>query len=282
MWFERNALFTTLQDKCGVRQYAHQRGVATAELLHVTEDPGTIPFDDLPPDFMIKATHGCGWNIICRNGRLSSFGDGSDPVPRDLTRDEIICQCRHWLAGAHAAREWAYRGIRPRIIVEKILLPKTGEELIDYRFYTFNGVVKAINVGSPSLRRDHMNAFFYPDWSPVPLSRYTEALPSPLPEKPQSLDEMLMAAGRLGEGIGFVRVDLYETSGGIVLGEMTIYPQAGVRGTPTGCVAFNAWLGKQWKMSPLQNAAVVACNGMSLLPDAFRSIRYRALRRSAN
>ena len=275
MRFDRQPLYTTLQDKFLVREYAEQRGVGMAELLHVTDDPATIPFDALAPAFMIKATHGCGWNILGHKGHLSVCGDGSAGEDGLLTPAEAIAMCRGWLDAAHSPREWAYREIRPRIIVERLLSPRTGGELMDYRFYTFDGVVKAINVGSPGYRRDHVNAFYTPEWDLIPLSHYAEALPDPLPTRPETLAEMIRAAERLGKGIPFVRVDLYDTADGVRLGEMTVYPQGGLRGSPTGCIAFNTWLGSQWCTTPLQTAAAIALNVSDIVPDAVRSLYHR-------
>ena len=53
-------------------------------------------------------------------------------------------------------------------------------------------------------------------------------------------------AAKLGRGLDFVRVDLYNTTRGVVLGEMTVYPEAGSMNTPTACPVFNKWLGDQW------------------------------------
>lgn len=275
MRFDRNPLLPAVQDKYTVRQYAAERGVEAAKLLHVTDDPATIPFDRLPPDYMIKATHGCGWNIVCRGGRLSGFGDGSGKTGGSLDRGEVVRECRRWLSLKHRPQEWAYQVMQPKIIIEELLVPKEGADLKDYRFYTFQGTVKAINVGSPNFRRDHLNAFFDPEWSLIPLSRYAESLPSPLPRRPECLGEMLAAAEQLGKGIDFVRVDLYDTRDGVRLGELTVYPQGGIRESPTGCPLMDGWLGRQWRMSAAGEAAVVAWNMCGLLPDALYSLRMK-------
>jgi hypothetical protein len=60
---------------------------------------------------------------------------------------------------------------------------------------------------------------------------------------------MIQVAQTMGKELDFVRVDLYNTSRGIVLGEMTVYPDGGVLVNPTGCPFFNVWLGAQWKIN---------------------------------
>jgi len=295
MRFDRNPVFIRLQDKLAVRAYAAERRVATAGLLNATDEPETIPFDALPADYMIKANHGCGWNIICLAGQHYRFGDGrslagtaepttasaaidglNERVP--LTREEVVVECRRWLNSRYSTREWAYQHIPPRIIVEYLMVPLEGKELLDYRFYTFDGVVKAINVGSPTYRRDHLNVFYDVNWNQIELSRYAEALPQTLPPRPKFLDEMVATASRLGKGLDFVRIDLYDTAGGIVLGEITVYPESGTRGMPTGCPRFNRWLGDQWRMTALQKCAVWAWNIADFVPSVVSAVMHRMRR----
>lgn len=277
--FDRNPLLIQLQDKYAVRHYAASRGVAIPSLLHVTDDPATIPFYELPRDHMIKATHGWGWNIMCRDSRHYLFGDGrgmaghaqcespTTPIAsRTLSHEEVRDLCSQWLKSRHARNEWAYQHIPPRIIVEELLTPRQGNELFDYRFYAFNGKVKALNVGSSRYRRDRLNVFFDPDWNLIELTSYAEALPPTLPLKPPTLPAMLEVAERLGKGLEFVRIDLYDTTRGVVLGEMTVYPESGNRGTPTSCRRFNQRLGKEWRMSPAGEMAVWGMNLAGFMP----------------
>jgi hypothetical protein len=165
-----------------------------------------------------------------------------------LSRPEALQVCREWLATTYSTCEWAYQHIQPRICVEELLVPRTGTTLKDYRLYTFYGVVKAINVGAAIYRRTHENAFFDAEWNEIPLTVYREKRPDPLPEKPAGLGEMIEAARRLGENLDFSRIDLYDTTHGVVLGEMSSYPSGGRSNRPTACTVFNKWLGEQWEL----------------------------------
>ena len=46
--------------------------------------------------------------------------------------------------------------------------------------------------------------------------------------KPKHFDEMVDVARKLSDGFPFVRVDFYETSKQIYVGEMTLYPSGGL------------------------------------------------------
>ena len=249
---DRNPVLAEVQNKISVRDYARARGVAMARLLHVTQRARDMPFDKLPGDCFIKASHGTSWNVLRKHGRLYAFANGAiaddQQGARELTRQQCTRLFAKWLASVASESEWAYTVMQRHILVEEVLYPRRGEELMDYRFYTFNGKVRAINVGSPEYRRKKQNIFLDPDWNVISLTSYLEALPDPRPESPDTLTEMKAIASRLGEGLDFVRVDLFDTTGGIMLGEMTVYPQAGRADSPTACPVFNHWLGCQWRM----------------------------------
>ena len=262
MRYDKTPLFITLQDKYRMREYAESRGVKTANLLYATDRPETIPFADLPPRYLIKANHGWNWNILCFDSELYSFGNGKELVHQDgsflnmksasryeLTRAQAIQTCTEWLTRTHPGREWAYQHVIPKILVEELLVSSDNQALKDYRMYTFHGVVKAINVGSAIFRRNAENVFFDPTWKEFTLTTYKEARPDPLPERPACLAEMIDVAQTLGEELDFARIDLYDTTQGVILGEITLYPQAGRRATPTSCPLFNQWLGDQWQLT---------------------------------
>ncbi len=103
-------------------------------------------------------------------------------------------------------------------------------------------------MGSAALRRDGENVFLDPSWKQFKLTTYKEAVPASLPEMPGNLAAMIDTAQTLGEELDFARIDLYDTTQGIILGEITAYPEAGWPSTPTACPVFNKWLGDQWKL----------------------------------
>jgi hypothetical protein len=80
-------------------------------LLYVTDKPETIPFDDLPEEYIIKSNHASGWNMIVEKT--------SPPV----NRKQIIAQCRKWLSKPYGLKrhEWAYQKIKRKIVIEKLL-----------------------------------------------------------------------------------------------------------------------------------------------------------------
>ncbi len=258
MQFDRNPVFITLQDKHAVKAYAQARQVKTAEVFFVTDDPTTIPFDKLPDTCFIKANHGWNWNILRRDGAFFLFEDGRDvlgsdgsvshaaAIKREISQEACTALCCTWLQTRHNSAEWVYQEITPKIIVEEVLEATEPGEMPDYRLFTFGGVVKAIDFDTPSHRKDELSCYFDTSWREIPLTPGER--PARLPPRPDNLSEMLAIAERLGAGLDFVRVDLYNTTKGIYLGEMTLYPDSGNIDTPTKSRGFNTWLGNQWEL----------------------------------
>jgi hypothetical protein len=259
--YDRNPLLTIMQDKLAVKKFAAKRGVPSAEVLFVTQNPETIPFDDLPEKCFIKANHGRNWNILKYGGDFYNFVNGKKHVNRDgsynleltpklkLTREQVVQTTGHWLHSTFDFGEWAYYGIPPAIFAERLIEPEPGKETLDYRFYTFSGKVAAINLGSPSMRKSNENIFFDVNWNKFTLRNNFEKEPEKLPQKPAFLSEMIEAAGRLGKEVDFVRIDFFADSRQFYLSEITIYPDGGQDNRPTSDHAFNLFLGRQWKMT---------------------------------
>jgi hypothetical protein len=249
---DRNPIFVELLDKYRVKQYAGNLGIKTAETFYVTDQPEALPFDSLPEAYFLKANHGCRWNILCENNTFYLYGDGRSFSDRDkisrykLTREEVIRHCKTWLATTHSRRQWAYQHIQPLILAEEVLCQREGGELKDYKFYTFYGRAELVKVFSQTIRHAHTEILLDASWRPIQLSNRKDGHAVSIPPKPESYAEMLETVRTLGENLDFVRVDLYDTTRGVVLGEMTIYPLAGRFNSPTPNPKFNQWLGDQW------------------------------------
>ena len=62
----RNPLMVTCADKWAVREFVKERigEKYLAECIGVYDDVDKIPYAELPRQFVLKATHGSGWNIL--------------------------------------------------------------------------------------------------------------------------------------------------------------------------------------------------------------------------
>jgi TupA-like ATPgrasp len=204
-------------DKCEIRQYVENIVGAQylVPLIGVWADFDEIPFEELPDQFVLKATHGQGYNFICRDRSDLDLGSLRATVANWMNRDFY-----------RSEREPQYRNIRPRLIVEAYLEDDSGA-LRDYKFPCFAGVPYVVQVLGD--RADGTTENIYDrEWHLLPVvEKGYPNTPEPV-EKPELLDEMLSIAAKLSAGFPFVRVDLYSSAGRVYFGELTFTPASGI------------------------------------------------------
>lgn len=233
--FDRRRILVTMADKLAVRPYIALRlGPAVLPQLYcVSSDPASIPFDRLPKSFVIKANHGSGWIEIVRDKST-------------LDRDWLVKTCVSWLTQNwyDKTQEWAYRYIRPRILVEE-LIQGSGDSLPnDYKFFVFNGQVELIEVDTGRFS-DHRQQFFNSKWEKLPVRRQRPEIFGEIPPPPH-LSEMIAAAEVLGTGWDFIRVDFYDTDRRFYVGELTTTPARALHSFSPK--EFDRYLGARWKL----------------------------------
>ncbi|NLJ18270.1 ATP-grasp fold amidoligase family protein [Globicatella sulfidifaciens] len=185
-------------------------------LIAVYEDVDDIDIDKLPEKFVLKGTHGSGYNIICTDKSKMNW-------------DNELLKMKRWLGKNHYYfnREWVYKDIKPRIICEKFLEEENAALPKDYKFFCFDGIPKFMFVASD---RGHDTKFdFYDlDWNRIPVSQYHPNSNHEIP-KPKELNEMIELAKKLSEGFPHVRVDFYVNKGKIIFGELTFFHFSGTK-----------------------------------------------------
>jgi tetratricopeptide (TPR) repeat protein len=234
--YDRNPLFPVIADKLAVRSYiadvlGHKRSTdLLTPLLFHTARPRTIPFATLPASYVIKANHGCEMTIFVRDGST-------------LCRDEIIRQCESWLRTPYGyyKHEWAYQEIKPRLLVEELLVQKDGSPPKEYRLQMFDGRCEFIMQDNPD---DPYITLYTPDWVKIDASWEWPAGPAQPP--PKRLDEMLQIAKMLSLSFDYIRVDFYATDDRIRIGELTIYNFSGL--AVVNPIDFDFEIGTKWRL----------------------------------
>lgn len=213
--YGRPEQYAPLADKFAVYDYVRARTGTTHlnRMLGVYQQASDIPWDELPEQFVLKATHASGWNLIV-------------PEKARLDRHKAMQTCRQWLRTNYSARrhEPVYEDIPPRIIcVEYLGDPDT--ELFDYKLYCFNGKTRLIHVDTQRFTR-HQRTFYTPDWQRLPFA-YAYPTRSEDVQQPAALKEMISLAELLAGTIPFVRVDFFYIHNQVIFGEMTFFPDGG-------------------------------------------------------
>jgi hypothetical protein len=214
----RDPLFTLICDKLRVRDYVAEK-VGTEcliPLLWSGDDPDKIPFRELPPRFVIKANHGCGYNIIVTD-------------KAKLDQENAKRKLHRWLnenfgSDKFLGAAWGYNNIRPAILVESFIT-ESGQAPLDYKFYCFSGRVEVLTLHFNRFEKHETRAFDRRE-RPLEFRRGFHQYEGDY-QKPQNLGEMIHLAESLAQSFDFIRVDLYSAKNRVFFGELTPYP-AGV------------------------------------------------------
>ena len=215
--YQHNPQFPIFSDKIAVKaEIAKLIGAQhVIETLWVGGNPEDIPFDGLKPPCVIKVNHGNGGHVFIRTAQ-------------DIKRDKIVASMRAQLGFLYGYkyRLWGYWGIPHKVMVERMIEMPGGDVPEDYRFFTYHGRVHFIQFDRDRFR-GHKQNFYDREWNLLPVRDAYPPTSEPV-SKPENLGEMINLAERIGAQFDFVRVDLYSPPQGILFGETTFYPKAGL------------------------------------------------------
>ena len=214
---DRRDVYTTMADKYAAKTYVAERigpeyVVKNYGVYDRWED---IDFDSLPNKFVIKGTHDSGGAFICKDKNTFDFKEAEQRIKHNLRINYFF-----------PLREWPYKNIKPRIIVDQLLDDHSGSELRDYKFWCFNGKPTFMYVTNKG--KVIKENFYDMDFKPISIDHGFERT-IPEYEKPTNFDKMKELAVQLSAGIPFVRVDFFNVDGKIYFGEFTFYDWGGMR-----------------------------------------------------
>jgi len=260
MIHDRRPVLTLFADKVEVRDHV-ERVLGPGYLptaYQVRSAPGHVVWADLPREFVCKVSHASGGAIIVTtsadlSNRLPDYTPSGHrrwlihPDAFDSGRAEELL--RRWLETPYGwsgwKREWAYRDVKPRVLVEELLRGPEGGIPSDYKLYVFDGECRFIEVHQGRFERFVVDRYTR-DWDYMPFDWAGVGRSGQPKPRPDQLDDTIRIAETLGAGIDFVRVDLYLLGHRIVFSELTHYP-AGGRGRFEPA-EYDASIGSWWKV----------------------------------
>ncbi len=209
--YDRRPEYTVMADKYAVKSLIASRigGGYVVDNYAVADSWDGIGWEALPNEFVIKCTHDSGGAFVCRDKRTFDFEGARQKIERNLKSYNY-----------NIAREWPYRDVPHRIIVDRLLDDHTGNELRDYKFWCFGG--KPTYMYCTIKAQQVYENFYDMDFRPVGIDH---GFPRHKPEfdRPECFEEMKRLAAELSDGIPFVRVDFFQVEGKVYFGEFTFY-----------------------------------------------------------
>jgi hypothetical protein len=212
-----NPLRGELSDKYLVREWVAKKigNEYLVPFYGVWDKFDEIDFAKLPEKFVLKATHGCAWNVIVAD--KSTFD-----IEETREKFDIWLQSHYEFS---YGLELHYKDTAPRIIAEEYMENLEGD-LYDYKVFCFNGKAKYVMFLSERAKGLKM-AFYDTEWNLQPFT-YSYPRNEENVERPEKLDLMIELAEKLSKGFPHVRVDFYIlNTGEIRFGEMTFSSASG-------------------------------------------------------
>lgn len=217
--YDHNPVYTKLVDKYEAKKYVADRigEEYIIPTLGVWNRPEDIDFSTLPDKFVLKTTHDSGGIIIA-----------DKYVGYDRKKINTFFNERLSRSTYEIQREWPYKNVPKRIIAEQYMEDDKTHELRDYKFFCFDGVVKAMFIATDR-QSDKPTAFdfFDPDFNWLDI-RHGHPNAEIRPEKPINFELMKEISAKLSKGLPQVRVDLYEINGKVYFGELTFFHHGGI------------------------------------------------------
>ncbi|WP_053975597.1 ATP-grasp fold amidoligase family protein [Mangrovimonas xylaniphaga] len=206
-------------DKYEVRKYVEEKvgKEYLIDLVDVYDNPETKDLQDMPEKFVLKGTHGSGYNIIVKD---------KSQVDWDKTKVELqgFLSKNYY----HKYFERVYKDVQPRIVAEHYLDQLDSDNIIDYKFFCIHGKVECIWVKT-FVDGKYRNCYYDLNWKKISPDTNTSNYLSKEVKRPDNLEEMIEVAEKLSEEFVFIRVDLYSVKNKIYFGELTFFPWGGYK-----------------------------------------------------
>ncbi|NYJ28036.1 ATP-grasp fold amidoligase family protein [Allomuricauda sp. ARW1Y1] len=238
--YERHPLLTIAADKYKVRGYI-KKTIGEEYLIPLvlhTKNPEDIAPENLPNyPVIIKTNHNSSGGIIVKD-KSSIDWNAKRKVLAKLLREN------HY----YSTREWQYKDIEPRIVVEKLLTDPKGNIPDDYKLHCFNGKLVFTQVDLDR-HTDHKRNLYDVNWVRIPCSWFFDNGKDVL--KPFQYMKMKELAEKIAKDFTYVRVDFYNTGESIFFGELTFHPGSGYEKFNPN--SFDYELGEQLDLKNIKN-----------------------------
>lgn len=212
-------LMTKCVDKVTFKDYIKETigSEYVVPLYGVWTNVNDINFDDLPKKFAIKSNWGWGdlQNILVKN---------KNSLNKHRCKAMLSNWLKPWNNYYYQSFEWDSKDIEPKILAEELLEPSCGE-IIDYKFYCYNGQCRHFLICKDrKTKTKYIN--YDMDGNCIKLSP-NSFITNQKFIKTEAFSHMLELAEKLAKPFPLVRVDFYDVDGRIYVGELTFSPGGG-------------------------------------------------------
>lgn len=218
--YDRRNAYVSMVDKYAVKEFV-KRTIGEQYVIPTIGEwntPEQIEWEKLPEQFVLKTTMGGGSTgvLICKDKKTLDIERAKKNLSKSLTQDLY-----------RSLREWPYKNVPKKIIAEPYMEDAETKELADYKFFCFDGVVKALFIGTERGTGDVKFDYYDENFNHLDLIQQHPMSGKEI-RKPFNFELMKELASKLSSGIPHVRVDFYECNGRVYFGELTFYHHGGL------------------------------------------------------
>lgn len=172
-----------------------------------------INFDILPNQFVLRCTHGSGFNMVVLDKSKLNYRKTSKKFKKWLKKNYY-----------YVCRERNYAKIKPRIECDRYLESHETDGLPELKVFCFKGKAKFIGYNLCVNGRTYTN-IYDEHWNYLDIQKgYGHFKNNTVPV---NHEEIIRVAEKLAEPFDFVRVDLYNVDGKIYFSELTFFSGGG-------------------------------------------------------
>lgn len=214
--YNRNDEYTNYADKVKVRDIVAKKAGKKylIPLLGVYDKFDDIDFEKLPDKFVLKCNHDSGSVIICTDKNKFDYAYARKKLENSL-------KCNYYIIG----REYIYKDIDRKIMVEKYLDDLEGNSANDYKVFIINGKFSHLEICSDRFTNLRVT-FFDERKKRLDISEMGEKCDKKI-KLPNEIDEMIEIAKNIAGDIPLLRVDFYDVNGKIYFGEVAFFDCSG-------------------------------------------------------
>ena len=215
---DKHSEYTRMVDKHLAKQYVSSiiGEKYIIPTIGVYDNLDDVPWDILPKSFVIKTTGDSGGVVVCKD--KSSFDVNKDKSKLNRLKNKNYYKYN---------KEYPYKNIKSKFIVEEYIIDESGYELKDYKFFCFNGDPKFVQIDFDRYNFHRRNIYDI-NWNLLDLQIKFPRGKDRIFPKPVNYEEMVNIARRLSHGFPHVRIDLYNVNGKIYFGEITFFHGSGM------------------------------------------------------
>ena len=250
MAHDRRLVLAALTDKALVRRWAALRGVRTPEVLFASK---TCAVPALGGAYAFKATHTTGCLVLVKNGRVVGHkpcGERRLAVGTFVTPALLAALCERWTRTMYDVTQWAYSKLTPGVVAERLVY--NGERPADdVKCFAYDGrtalvqhVSNRFDAKSGRPRSARKRDTFHDPRTGRRLKVRVDGQPAGAGLAPARVRQAVEVCDSLARGLDFARVDLFDSDGAFLLGEVTVYPKRGEHAFEPRAV--DGALGRAW------------------------------------